>query len=121
MTASDEATLDATNDLKSKSQTINSAGLDVIWNLVKEQLDNYVYSTESGTRSGLVTNDMVYISDNYSGSADVSEGEIYKFIVEDIDDYSAQINFQTEDYSDTSRWTKMIFVSNAFDLSLIHI
>ena len=50
MTASDNATLDATNDLKSKSQTINSAGLDVVWNLVKEQLDNYVYSTQSGIR-----------------------------------------------------------------------
>ena len=117
VTASDNAVLDAVNDLKSKSQTINTGGLDIIWNLVTAQLDNYVYTTESGTRSGLKTNDKVYISDNYTGTANVNPGEIYEFIVEDITDFSAQVNFQTEDYGDTSRWSKMALVSNAFDFT----
>ena len=98
ISASDNASIEATTALVTNSKTVNDAGFGIINNLVDTLMNDYKYSSKSGTR--LVSfGEMVRLSSDYSGTSGTPEA-IYQYMGGTPTSY----NLNDQDYEDYGYW-----------------
>ncbi|QOV24150.1 beta strand repeat-containing protein [Anabaenopsis elenkinii] len=101
ITAKDTAGIEATSTIVSKSVTTNDGGLGIIQNYLN-YLDDYEYTTASGTKLLIPLINKVRLAADYSRGGD--GGSVYRFLGTDLD---LIVDLGTEDYTNTSRWQKI--------------
>lgn len=114
ISATDDATLNATNDSKTQVTVRNDGGLSIVLGIATNLADDYNYTTLSGTRA-MTAGDLVRIGSNVATSGGLTDGDMYAAVQQvDADgniiygpNYANLIDLATTDYTDETLWRKV--------------
>jgi hypothetical protein len=96
LTAQDTSSINATNTLVASSTTTNDAGASIINTLANKLINEYDYTTNSGTRD-IDFGEKVRVAAAYAGGG--TPEEVYQYMGQD-----GSVNLGTQDYSDFGLW-----------------
>ena len=97
--AEESAAINATNSLKVVAQAISDGGLSIVADLLTAVLEDYQYTTKSGTRD-VAEGELVRVADDYAGGGE--QGKVYRYTGS-----GATFDLGSPNYA-TGPWAKVI-------------
>ena len=97
--AEESATIDATSSLKVVAQAVSDAGLSIVSDLLTAALEDYQYTTNSGTRD-VKQGELVRVADDYAGGGE--GGKVYRYT-----GTGATLNLGIQNYA-AGTWAKVV-------------